>query len=179
MKDITPRISEPDKFVSWLAVCIAGLKPLTSGKGSKKELEAVENSRKLREEQEAAVAKATMQAKIEKARNRRLLNQKLVGKSLGEQLEEEEDLASASKWIERSRRMEEERKRKAQEEAERAKKAAKRAPGTAPSSPSSCPQAFLVRPTPLSPPSPERKRKANLLGRSLWLEGLSWDEDRA
>eukprot|EP00752_Nemacystus_decipiens_P009481 g8477.t1 len=94
-----------------------GLKPLNvgggaSGKPTEEEI-AVENMRLKREEEEQARELKELEARLQKARTKRQLNEKLKGETLGEVKPGEEEVVSASDWVNRSRKkamaMEEER----------------------------------------------------------------------
>eukprot|EP00903_Cladosiphon_okamuranus_P006629 g6474.t1 len=94
-----------------------GLKPLNigggaSGKPTEEEI-AVENMRLKREEEEQARELKELEARLQKARTKRQLNEKLKGETLGEVKPGEEEVMSACDWVNRSRKkavaMEEER----------------------------------------------------------------------
>ncbi|CAB1112224.1 unnamed protein product [Ectocarpus sp. CCAP 1310/34] len=94
-----------------------GLKPLNvgrsaSGKPTEEEI-AVENMRLKREEEEQARELKELEARLQKARTKRQLNEKLKGDTLGEVKPGDEEVVSAADWVNRSRKkavaMEEER----------------------------------------------------------------------
>lgn len=65
-----------------------GLKPLSDGaKASDPDAVAVANAKELAEEKRRAAEEEAMRTKLDDARRQRLLNAKLGGKSIGEQLE--------------------------------------------------------------------------------------------
>eukprot|EP00602_Paraphysomonas_sp_CaronLab_P008497 CAMPEP_0185027142 /NCGR_PEP_ID=MMETSP1103-20130426/11931_1 /TAXON_ID=36769 /ORGANISM="Paraphysomonas bandaiensis, Strain Caron Lab Isolate" /LENGTH=816 /DNA_ID=CAMNT_0027561011 /DNA_START=222 /DNA_END=2672 /DNA_ORIENTATION=+ len=94
---------------------LLGLKPLTTDKPSKLQ-QAVDNFK----EQQKKLEQAELKERIEKAKNKRLLKEKLDGKTLGEA--DEEGLSSAAAWVMRSRRKELTEKEKAKQAAELAAK---------------------------------------------------------
>ncbi|CAM9108163.1 unnamed protein product [Scytosiphon promiscuus] len=94
-----------------------GLKPLNvggggSGKPTEEEI-AVENMRLKREEEDKARELKELEVRLQKARTKRLLNEKLQGETLGDVKAGEEEVVSAADWVTRSRKkavaMEEER----------------------------------------------------------------------
>jgi len=89
---------------------ILGLKPLKMDDGkTSAEAQAVQNFKAKAEEDKRKLNMQEASARIEKARNKRLLHSKLAGQVLSDTAEEEAALASASNWVQRSRLKAEER----------------------------------------------------------------------
>lgn len=85
---------------------LLGLRPLNVGAPSK-ERQAVENFRAKREEEDKAREAREIAERLEKAREKRLLQSKLSGPGLGEvDGEGEGELLSAADWVKRSRKVE-------------------------------------------------------------------------
>ena len=102
--EISATVAETNKMRASL-----GLPPLSEGKPDSKEEQAIANSRELAETQRKERDEDAMREKLDAARRQRMLNQKLGGKGLGEQLAGEE-MDSAAAWVSKSRRQEEDRK---------------------------------------------------------------------
>lgn len=77
-----------------------GLKPLTT---SSKAKQAEQNYREQKQQELEAKRTEELRANIEKARNKRLLQEKLDGPTLGEATGEDSALLSAAEWVRRSR----------------------------------------------------------------------------
>lgn len=86
-----------------------GLKPLAEGNVLSKEAEAIARGREMAIEAAKESEENALREKLEDAKRKRLLHQKIKGGSLGEMLEGEE-MDSAMAWIEKSRRQEQARK---------------------------------------------------------------------
>ena len=85
---------------------LLGLKPLNNEKP--KEKQAVDNFKAQKEEEEKRREAEKLKEQITKAKNKRLLNEKLKGSTLADINENENDseLVSASDWVKRSRKKE-------------------------------------------------------------------------
>lgn len=83
-----------------------GLKPLNVGGAGKptQEQVAVENMRQKREDEKKAQDLKDIEARLQKTRTKRLLNEKLKGDTLGEVKDGEEEVFSAADWVKRSRK---------------------------------------------------------------------------
>mmetsp|Transcript_20069 Transcript_20069/g.19362 ORF Transcript_20069/g.19362 Transcript_20069/m.19362 type:complete len:899 (+) Transcript_20069:153-2849(+) len=102
---------------------LLGIRPLNLDKGDN-EKEAVENFRLNREREQKVKEAAILKEALEKSREKRLLNTKMSGNTLGEAREEGE-LVSAADWVRRSRKKEKDvltEKEKAKLQAELAEK---------------------------------------------------------
>lgn len=98
---------------------LLGLKPLNiekTGKSQSDEAIAVENFRRKQQSEKYEIDQAEIRLKLEKAKNKRLDNQKLQGSDLGT----DEGAVSAADWVRRSRIKELTDKEKAKLEAEKA-----------------------------------------------------------
>jgi len=82
-----------------------GLPPLKVDTGPSKE--ELEKQQKEREDMEKEMKSVEVTGKIEKMRNKRLLTAKMAGKSIAEEVEQEDDDPAA--WIEKSRKLEAEK----------------------------------------------------------------------
>jgi U4/U6.U5 tri-snRNP-associated protein 1 len=85
---------------------LLGLKPLNNEKP--KEKQAVDNFKAQKEDEEKRIEAEKLKEQINKAKNKRLLNEKLKGGTLGEvdNNNADESLLSAADWVKRSRRKE-------------------------------------------------------------------------
>ena len=99
-----------------------GMQPLAEGGAPSKEAEARARGEEMARNEAKEQAQDALREKVEDTKRKRLLHQKLSGKSLGEMLEGEE-MDSAMGWIEKSRRQEEVRKEKRKEAKARKPKA--------------------------------------------------------
>lgn len=106
---------------------LLGMKPLNVGVASK-EVQAVENFTAKREEEKRALETAALREKIEKAKNKRLLREKLGGATLSDvqttsnidsntAAEDDTALLSAAEWVKRSRKVELSHKEKEKQKA--------------------------------------------------------------
>ena len=84
---------------------LLGLRPLDVDKSSK-DKQAVDNFRSKREEEAKAREAREISERLEKARDRRMLEAKVSGPGLGEIAGNEEELLSAADWVKRSRKVE-------------------------------------------------------------------------
>ena len=84
---------------------LLGLRPLDVDKSSK-DKQAVDNFRTKREEEAKAREAREISERLEKARDRRMLEAKVSGPGLGEIAGNEEELLSAADWVKRSRKVE-------------------------------------------------------------------------
>ena len=93
-----------------------GLKPLADGgsAGPSKEAEAQARGQERQDQMAKEEAEEAMREKLDAARRKRLLHQKLSGASLGEQLAGEE-MDSAAAWVAKTRNQEEQRAEKRKE----------------------------------------------------------------
>ena len=99
---------------------LLGLKPLNLER-SNKEAEAVDNFREKQENARKEKESAELREKLEKAKEKRLLNAKFSGNGLGEVKDAAEgELLSAADWVKRSRKKEVDEKDKARMAAEQA-----------------------------------------------------------
>ena len=99
---------------------LLGLKPLNMER-SNKEAEAVDNFREKQDNARKEKESAELREKLEKAKEKRLLNTKFSGNGLGEVKDSAEgELLSAADWVKRSRKKEVDEKEKARMAAEQA-----------------------------------------------------------
>ncbi|CAN0465006.1 unnamed protein product, partial [Phaeothamnion confervicola] len=80
---------------------LIGLRPLVTGLG--KEAQAVENMRRKNEEDASQREAADVAARLEAARRRRQLHERLEGHTLGAAGPGEEAVLSAAEWVNRGR----------------------------------------------------------------------------
>lgn len=93
---------------------LLGMKPLTMEDSESKDYVAVQNMKNKREEEQKLRESAEILARIEKAKNKRLLNAKISAPAI----DEDESAMSAAEWVVHSRKKQQEQSERARREAE-------------------------------------------------------------
>ena len=126
IEDIKPAVSESGQEISMSIAetnrvrALLGLRPLDVGPSAREtdEQKAVENMRVKKEEDERLRKEAEVRRTVDRARNQRLLKQKLEGSTLSDVQAGEEAVLSAADWVKQSRQKQVQNKATAAQRAE-------------------------------------------------------------